>query len=266
MDLKYILEKGNININFKKENLKQKLDSTQIKEIINKIDSISKLEKISYMEISHDYSLAFEVMLDIFKEGVCLTDQSFESMLMYHYGSVQNKNLTIYNHSLTLNAFNSLPLNEKFNFVFSFFGISFDNLYSLMNGILNFLKIESIFACLIPAYWYDNSNLNDAEKQIMSYSKQNDKKWIFVEKIDNVVEKNGGKILELIQMPFTIKINRFELAYISSLEKLYDAIIKKNTAHLEICGIQENDIELKTSLLIIKKTKKTLTKDNLFKT
>jgi|GEM_PF-1367421 len=265
MDLDKIYEKGNIDT-YIANNINYKFTNDDIKNIINKINEISPInEKDNFLEISHTHTLGYLILTNIFKKGIFISDDPFESLLEYHHSKLNNKELDIYNHYFSTNSLSSLSFAESFNFIFSLSGLSFENIYSILPQLINFLKIEGLIALLIPAYWYDRENATELEKKIINYSKQNDKKWIFVEDINPVITENGAEMLGLYPIELKIKINRLELAYISSLNKLYDAIINNNRAHLEICDIPEKNIELRSTLLIIKKKKKTITKDNLFK-
>ena len=130
--------------------------------------------------------------------------------------------------------------------------------------IIGFIKIAGILAINIPAYWFIKDNLTEIEKTIIDYSKQNDKKWIFVEPLEPLIEKNGAELLEIRESSLKYNIDRLELSFISSLKKLYDSVIQNNKAHLDILKIPEKYIELRSAVMIIKKKKKTLTKENLF--
>ena len=265
MNQNLLFEKGYINDNYDKDKIKKIFSNEMINEFFAKINKIAgKIENNSYLEISHENTNSFELMLNNFKEGVFLSDDPFESLLVYHYSKIINKNLNVYNYFFTPKSLSALKLNESFDFIFSLLGISFEQLFLIIPQILGFLKIDGILGLLIPSYWYDRDNLTPIESEIINYSKQNDKKWIFTDKLDPVIEENGGNVIGFEQMPFNININRLDLAYISSLSKLYDSIIKNNIAHLEIVNIPEKDIEIRTTLLTVKKTKKTINKDNLF--
>jgi len=257
--------KGNINENYNEDILNNKYPITEVKSFFDEVNNaVDDLNKEDYLEISHCYSSAYKILLNDYKNGTFLSDDAFESLLVYHFSKINNININILNYEFSYNSLDSLKLNEKFNFVFSLFGITFEKLYSIMPQIMSFLKTDGYLALNIPAYWYLKENLTEIEKEIINYSKQNDKKWIFVEPIEPIIEKNGGEIISLKEIPLTYKLNRFELAYVSSLQKLLDSIKQNNKAHLEIVNIPENNIEIRSALLLIKKKKKTITKDNLF--
>jgi hypothetical protein len=265
MDYNKLKFKGNINKNYTDEILENKYPITGITSFLDEVTNTdNNFNKENYLEISHKYSPAYKVLTKKFKNGTFLSDNAFESLLVYHSSKKDNVNIDILNYEFNYNSLDSLKLNEKFDFIFSLFGLNFEKIYSCMPQLINYLKVEGILALKIPAYWYIKNNCSEIENTILNYSKQNDKKWIFVEPIDPIIEKNGGEIISLKEIPQNVKLNRFELANISSLNKLYDAIKNNNKAHLEITNLPEDNIELRSALLLIKKKKKTITKDNLF--
>ena len=265
MDFNKLRFKGNINKNYDENSINNKYPISDINLFFKEVnDIVNDIKKDSYLEISHKYTPAYKVLLKEFKNGTFLSDDAFESLLVYHYSKNDNIDIDILNYNFTYNSLDSLKLNEKFDFIFSLFGLTFEKLYSCMPQLISFLRVDGILAIKIPAYWYIKTNQTEVEKDILNYSKQNDKKWIFVEPIEPIIEKNGGEILTLKEIPQNTKLNRFELAYISSLNKLFEAIKENNKAHLEIVNIPEDNIEIRSALLLIKKKKKTITKDNLF--
>ncbi|MBN2546796.1 MAG: hypothetical protein JXB50_13435 [Spirochaetes bacterium] len=258
-------EKGNINEFFDK-NEYIKTPDILLKEFFDEINkNVEFIEKECFMEISRTFTNSFKNIINDFKEGAFLSDSAFDSLLSYHFCNLNNYNVKSYNFNFNAQRFESLKFIEKFDLVYSIFGLTFNNLYEMMGQIINFLKINGILAVLIPAYWYIKDNLLEIEKTILNYSKQNDKKWIFVEPLDLIVNENNAVIINNIELKNKILINRYELSIISGLEKLKDAVIKNNIAHLDVSNIPDNKLELRTSLLLIQKKSKTLTKDNLFK-
>lgn len=258
--------KGNINQNYNEEKINNKYPINEIESFLNEIKKInSTYNKENYLEISHKFSPAYKILSKEFKKGTFLSDNAFESLLIYHYSKIDKIDIDILNYDFSYNTLATLNLNEKIDFIFSLCGLTFENLYTCLPQIIDFLKIEGILALILPAYWYIKNNQTENEKTILDYSKQNDKKWIFVDPIDAIIEKNGAEILVLKELPQNLKFNRFELAYISSLNKLYESIKQNNKAHLEIVKIPEENIEIRSALLLIKKRQKTITKDNLFK-
>ncbi len=258
-------EKGDINEFFDK-NEYTRIPENLLKEFFDEINKNAELnEKKTFMEISRSYTNSFKYIINDFKEGAFLTDSAFDSLLSYHFSNLNKYNIKSYNYNFNIQRFESLKFIEKFDLIYSVFGLSFNNLYEMMGQIINFLKINGILAILIPAYWYIKDNLTETEKTVLNYSKQNDKKWIFVEPLDLIVNENNAVIMNNIELKNRLKINRYELSIVSSLEKLKDAVVKNNIAHLDVSNIPEKDIEIRTSLLLIQKKSKTLTKDNLFK-
>ncbi len=258
--------KGNINENYNQEIINNKYPINIIELFLNEIKKINpSYNKENYLEISHKFSPAYKILSKEFKKGTFISDNAFESLLVYHYCKIDKIDIDVLNYDFSYNSFTSLKLNEKIDFIFSLCGLTFENLYTCLPQIIGFLKVEGILTLIIPAYWYIKNNQTENEKIILDYSKQNDKKWIFVEPIEPILEKNGAEILVLKELPQNLKFNRFELAYISSLNKLYESIKQNNIAHLEIVKIPEDNIEIRSALLLIKKKQKTITKDNLFK-
>lgn len=258
--------KGNINENYNEDAINKKFPINEIESFLNEIKKVyPAFNKENYLEISHKFSPVYKIMAKEFKKSIFLSDNSFESLLTYHYSKIDKIDIDVLNYDFSYNSLASLKLNEKIDFIFSLCGLTFENLYTSLPQIIGFLKIDGILALIIPAYWYIKNNQTENEKNILDYSKQNDKKWIFVEPIEPIIEKNGAEKLILKELPHTIKFNRFELSYISSLNKLHDSIKQNNKAHLEVVKIPEENIEIRSSLLLIKKKQKTITKDNLFK-
>ena len=260
-----LFTKGNINENYNNDVINKKYPNSRAEAFFDNIKEItSTILKDNYLEVSHKYTGAFSVLLDHFKKGTFLSDDPFESMLTYHMSKTGNKEINVLNYNFNYETFSKLNLNEKFDFVFSMFGLTFEDLYNLLPIIIGFLKVDGILAVNIPAYWFIKEKQTEIEKTIIDYSKQNDKKWIFVEPLEPIIEKNGAELLEIKESSISHNVDRLELAFISSLKKLYDSIIQNNKAHLEILKIPEKDIELRSAVMIIRKKKKTLTKDNLF--
>ena len=260
-----LLTKGNINENYNKDIIIKKHPDSRTKVFIDCIkDIIGESSKDNFLEVSHKYTGAYNVMLSHFNKGAFLSDDPFESMLTYHISKINNKDLDVLNYNFNYDSLSKLNLNEKFDFVFSLFGLTFEDLYTLLPLIIGFIKIAGILAINIPAYWFIKDNLTEIEKTIIDYSKQNDKKWIFVEPLEPLIEKNGAELLEIRESSLKYNIDRLELSFRSSLKKLYDSVIQNNKAHLDILKIPEKYIELRSAVMIIKKKKKTLTKENLF--
>lgn len=256
--------KGNITQNYNEESVKKNNPVKEIEDFFNAIKSTIPANPEKYLEISHKFSFGYQVLLKHFKSGYFLSNDAFESLLVYHFTTIDKQKLDILNVEFTPNSLARLKINEQFDLVYSFSGITFDELYNILPQIIGFAKIGGTIAVKVPAYWFLKEKNTELEKKILDYSKQNDKKWIFVDPLEPVIEKNGGKLLKIIELPQTIKINRFELAFMSSLKKLYDAELQNNKAHLEVLTFPEENLELRGALLLIKKITKTVTKDNLF--
>ncbi len=263
MELSTLFEKGSIGGYI--GNLKTKLSPENIGQFYSIVSGrFGEIKNGSCLEICHEFSNFFDVTGGSFKELTVLCDDPFESLLAFNNAERKNLAINVMNYGFNPNSLSGLGINEKYDLVVSLFGLSYDNLGSILQELIGFLKVNAVLAILIPSYWFDRTTLNDVETKILAYSKQNDKKWIFTEDINPKITECGASLAGIVRIPFTVKINRLELAYISSLTKLYDSIIKNNIAHLEITDIPEDNIEIGSSALLIQKTKKTITKDNLF--
>lgn len=259
------VEKGDINKNFCREMLDKKFPITIIERFYDTVKSASvDFEKNNYLELSYKYTPAYKILLDDFKEGTFFANDPFECMLMYHLTKQEDKKLHILNYKFSQNRLSTLDFFESFDFIFSILGMTFEQLYELLPTILSFLKVNGILAFKVPAYWFYRDALTDMEKTVLDYSQKNDKKWLFLEPLTDIIEKNGASLIKEEKDVGTFVTDRKELAYLSSLNKLFDSIIKNNTAHLEVANIQKDDIELRSAVLIIQKNKKSITKDNLF--
>ena len=257
--------KGHLNKNFNPITIKNKFNREVFESFFNEASKIAEsINKDSFLEMSYKFSPAYQYMLDIFKNGAFLSNDDFESLLVYHLSILENKKIDVYNNAFSFESLSVLDFTEKFDFIYSLLGLTFNDLYSILPQILSYAKIDGILAFKIPAYWYIKENTLEIEKKIIDYSKQNDKKWIFIEPLEPVIEKNGGELLGIKELNTKAILTRAELAYLSSLDKLHDAVIHNNKAHLEIVSFPESGIEIRESVMVIKKKKKTLTKNNLF--
>lgn len=260
MELNHLFEKGDIYEYIK--SLKYKLSDDEIKKIISII--FEKIKPNNCLEITHESTNFYTAISENFKENYILCDDSFESLLAYNNAINKNIKLNVLNHSFSPKSLERLKMNERFDLIISLLGLSYDTLFSSIKEIIGLLKVNSIFAVLTPSYWFDRSNLNNTELKILNYSKLNDKKWIFTEELKPLIAESQSEILESIKLPFTVKLNRLEIAYLSSLNKLYDSILKNNIAHLEVADLPTDNLEIGVSMMLIRKNKKTINKDNLF--
>lgn len=246
-----------------------------IENVYNKIKAKDKYQEIfdktkhlltgkaHYLEISHYHSPAYKVLNNLFEKGDFISDDPFEALLELHLAKDDNIPLDVYNYNFKDNLTEKFKA-EKYDAIFSFYGLSFTNLSELIEKVLTLLKINGIFVLEFPAYWFIKGETLPIEKEILEYSKINDKKWLFVKPIEELVKENKCKLEIVEKLSYTHTFNRQELAYLSSLDTLYNAELARNKAHLEICNIPEKNIELQTGLIVIKKEEKVLTKDNIF--
>lgn len=258
----FLEDKGHINPYFEKAGLESLFQregyQTLIRETLPHIE-----ERGRYLELSHYATGAYPFLLEHFAEGAFVSDDPFESLFEYHISSLDKKRLEVYQNRFTYKTL--LPgQTECYDAIFSFFGLSFDNLYALLERALTLLKVGGILAIEYPAYWYSLEELTPLEKQIMSYSKKNEKKWLFVDPLEPLIEEHKGELLFRKVFEHSHSLNRFELSYLSSLDKLNKAERESNMGHLEICDIPGKDLKLRSALLVIKKRGKVLTKDSLF--
>lgn len=260
-----LFEKGKINENYDISKIKKTISDDAVNKIYNLINEKDKIVNTdSYLEISYRNTFAFKNLLEKFNKGAFVSDDSFESLLVYHFTQIEKKQIDIYHKFFIPKNISNLKFNEKFDFILSLCGLTFENLYSLIPTIVSFLKVEGKLAVLIPTCWFNRENMNKIEQKIIGYAKKNDKKWVFTEDLEPAIKEYGGESLGIIDTDIKLTFSRFEIAKLFSLTKLYDAVIKNNMAQLELADLPEYGIEINTSILIIKKKKKTITKDNLF--
>ena len=148
-----------------------------------------------YIEISNKFTFSYQELLKYFKSGFFISNDAFESLLVYHFSLIDKRKLEIFNIDFNPNSLARLNINEQFDLVYSYSGITFDELYNILPQIIGYAKIDGTIAVKVPAYWFLKENNTELEKKILDYSKQNDKKWIFAEPIEPVIEKNGGKLI-----------------------------------------------------------------------
>ena len=225
---------------------------------------VENISKDNYLEISYNFSKNYNYLLNIFKNGYFLSNDSFNALLTYHYSKKYNQNLNVYNYSFSNKDLEKVDIYEKMDFIFSSYGITYENLFNALPNILKILKIGGIVFFELPSYWFFRDDLNEDEKSILNYSKTSDKRWLFTEDIKSIIEENGGEIVSIKKTNDQKILNRIELSCLSSLVKLHKASIENNIAILEVANIKENNHILNSAVLIIKKIKKTLTKDSLF--
>lgn len=260
----FYFEKGNINAFFE-ENRYKRLSDELINEVLNEVKKRKSINTNTVLEISNFYSDAISRIYKETKDLYFISCSSFEALLAYFFSTTEGYKINSFSLPFIAKAFESLHLAEKFEIIYSILGLSFNEIYNLIQEFLAFLKIEGYLFLVVPAYWYLKDNLTEIEKVILNYSKQNDKKWIFVEELHPVIKRYNAEVIEIIELKNRAKLTRYDLAVISSLEKLKEAEEKTNLAHLEITNIPEKDIEIRTALIVIKKLAKTLTKETLFK-
>ena len=185
-------------------------------------------------------------------------------MLTYHASVLNKFDLNVLNYYFTENRFQSLNLNEYFDRVLSHYGLNYIELFELLPSILSLIKIGGVFILTLPSYWFFKDNLTDVEKEILCYSKQNDKKWVFQDDIKKIITDNHSEIISFEEIDHIEIMDRKSLSFLSSLDKLYKAEVENNNAILDIVSIPKQNIELRTTILAVKKSSKTITKDNLF--
>jgi hypothetical protein len=258
-------QKRYLNKSVENEFLKNEGNAANFRKLMSTVYSESgDIEKGCYCEISHYFSGACSVMLEEFKSGIFISDDPYEALLAYHYSIIKNEKLDVYNYLLNPGNLLELKMNETFDFIFSSFGLSYEKLYSFLPDIIGLLKVGGVLVLEIPSYWFFRDNMSAQETDILDYSMKNDKKWIFSEPVEPLIRENGADLVALKQLDGKRVVNRLELSYISSLQKLHKAHVENNIAVLEVANIPEENMEIGNAVIIIRKNKKTLTKDNLF--
>ncbi|HOV13296.1 MAG TPA: hypothetical protein PK771_03340 [Spirochaetota bacterium] len=257
--------KGFINSNFGDNYINSVTSIENSDDLKNELEKILQdLVKENYLEISYNFSNNYNYLLNIFKNGYFISDDSFNALLTYHYSQKHQKKLQVYNYSLNEKDINKLNLSEKFDFIFSSYGITYENLFNDLNNILGLLKIGGIMFLEMPSYWFFRDHLNEDEKSILNYSKTSDKKWVFTEDINPIIEENSCEIILSKKINNKKIMSRVELSYLSSLNKLHKASLENNIAVLEVANVREDNLEINSVILVIKKKSKTITKNNLF--
>lgn len=258
-------DKGNIN-SFFENNTYKRISIELTNEIVTEIKKRGSLNREkNILEMSSFYSDSITHFANETKERYFITDSSFEALLAYHITKSQNIVVKSISTNFSRNSIEKLKLTEFFDVIYSILGFSFNNIYELIPPLLSLLKINGFIFLIVPAYWYIKEKITNIEEKILNYSKQNEKKWIFVEGLAPIVKDNKAELHEITELKNNIKLSRYEIAKISSLEKLKEAEEENNIAHLETSNIPKNNFELRTALIVIQKKDKTLTKDNLFK-
>jgi len=257
--------KGFINANFGKtffDNYHFIENNLEVKEELDRV--IEDLNRDNYLEISYNFSKNYNYFLTKFKKGYFLSDDSFYAALVYHYSQKDNKDIDVYNYSFNKKSFDKLNLYEGVELVFSSFGITYQNLFDNFDLIANLLKVGGIIFLELPSYWFFRDELNEDEKAILNYSKVSDKRWLFTEDISPIIEENNCEIITQKRVNNQKILDRLDISYLSSLDKLHKASIENNIAVLEICDIKERELKINSSILVIKKKSKSINKDNLF--
>ncbi len=213
----------------------------------------------SVLEISH----FFTPILDYIKCGrkFFLSDDDFESLLAYAHDSGINS----YHLPWNASGFETFNQNQQFDLAVSFIGLCYADLFDKMKPILSTLKVGGYYICIVPTYWVDRSSLSDTESTILQYSKQNDKKWLFVEDINPVISDNNCSLVECRKLQTQWITDRRSLAYLIGLTKLYNAEMTGDISILETTTIAKDNLHLNLSALVIRKDKAVLDKNNLFK-
>lgn len=258
-------DKGLLNINYNEETLSKIYNIEEYKKAFNIIENKIKISYNDYLEISEEYSPAFIFLFDKFKKGTFLCKDDFYAMLTYHSSILHKKDLLVYHKNFVNLSRESKDLLEKFDFVFSYLGITYNEIIERLPIFLNFLKVNGFLAFIIPSYWFERVSLNESESLILEYSQKNDKQWLFPESLDSLLKDTKNEIIYFEKINMQKKFLRIQVAKLSSLQKFYLGILEKNMAILETCNIPEDNLILNLSLLIVVKKEKTITKENLFK-
>ncbi|MBN2739057.1 MAG: hypothetical protein JXR70_18910 [Spirochaetales bacterium] len=259
---KHPFAKGNIHENFQKSHL----DKIHPLEIVEQAfeDSLAEIELPGHqlcLEISHRYSPLQPVIMKHFQSSVFLSDDPFESLLVYHH--FHHENLEVYQLPFQSKALENLAKTLQADLIFSYLGIPFKGLSALLPELLALVKVSGFIACIIPTYWFSQEKAHGDEKKLLAYSKQNDREWLFTEPLNGVAEENGAELVGIHPLGKSAKMPIIDVAYLAGLSKLYKAVVENNNAHLEVADVPD-EIDLDLSVLIIKKLKKTVNLNNLF--
>ncbi|HNZ27691.1 MAG TPA: hypothetical protein PLG34_02935 [Spirochaetota bacterium] len=259
------LEKGSINENYSYETINKLYPPASYQDILAPFkEPLDGLKSDKYLEISHFFSPYFNRLLDFFNEGYFLSDDPFVSGLVYLQSVLNKKNLNVLNFKFNGKKLDLQGFAEKFDFVFSRLGVSFQDLYAHLAKFISYLSVGGILAFIIPSFWFFREDLTDIEKEILAYAKRNDKKWLFVEPIENAIRDAGAEIVSFQKINERQKLSRVEISYLSSMDKLFNADLQNNIAILETIDIPKTDLDIPLSALVVRKKSKTITKDNLF--
>ncbi|MBP7552176.1 MAG: hypothetical protein KA885_02025 [Spirochaetes bacterium] len=259
------LEKGSINQNYSYEAINMLYPPASYQDILTPFkEYLNGVQSDKYLEISHFFSPYFNRLLDSFKEGYFLSDDPFVSGLVYLQSVLNKKNLNVVNFKFNGKKIDSQGFIEKFDFIFSRLGVNFQDLYAYLPKFISYLSVGGILVFIIPSFWFFREDLTDVEKEILAYAKRNDKKWLFVEPIENAILDAGGEIVSFQKIEDRQKLSRIEIAYLSSMDKLFNAELQNNIAILETVDIPKIDLDIPLSALAVRKKSKTITKDNLF--
>lgn len=258
-------EKGSINRDYSREAINKLYPPASYQDILTPFkEFLNDVKSDKYLEVSHFFSPYFNRLLDFFNEGYFLSDDPFASALVYLQSVLNNKNLNALNFKFNGKKIDSQNFSEKFDFIFSRLGICFQDLYLYLPKFISYLSVGGILAFVIPSFWFFREELSETEKSILAYAKRADKKWLFVEPIENAIVEAGGEIVSFNKIEDKQKTSRVEIAYLSSMDKLFNAELQNNVAILETVDIPKADIDISLSALVVRKKSKTITKDNLF--
>ncbi|MBR3731229.1 MAG: hypothetical protein IKQ61_11800 [Spirochaetales bacterium] len=209
------------------------------------------------LEIAHGYSPVSQHINS--GEKFFLSDDDFSAMLAYHC----HPDIQSFNYPFNAAGFEAFAQKDKFNLIISDFGLDYSDLFDILKHIVSMLAIGGCFVAVVPAYWFLHDDMNEDETQLLSYSKQTDKKWIFQDNLDFAAEDCGGKVERIVKFGITRPLDRAEAAKLAGLTKLYNAECTGDISILEPLTIPQN-LKLTPAAVVIRKEKKTLDKNNLF--
>jgi hypothetical protein len=256
--------KGNITTGYTTEKLENL--SGEVDELISYLPGIeTQSGNGRFIELSRYYSDASIKLLDSFDEGTFISCDPFNALLVHHVTAIkQSSNVETWHIPFTVSSLQDKTFNESASLLFSLSGLTWEDYYTLVPGIMNMTAVGGLIYLEFPAYWFIRDDLNDDENAILAFSKKNDKKWLFSEPVEPLFEENGAELVELTKSSRVINCTRLEIARLSCLHTLEKADLENNIAITDTCNIAENDLQIPVGRMVFRKKAKTLNRDNLF--
>lgn len=240
------------------------LNKEQTDKILEVIEQHTSLVYSQCLELSHYFSTVYQSFCPPFQNYTFLSDISFEALLLYHQiEKEQNKKLQIFHHSFS--SLTNKLFFEAYDLFLSCLGITYQDLYQYLGQIIGTLKTGGTAAILLPTFWFQRNDLTKTESEILNYAKKQDRKWTFPEPIEPLLTEKKAILTGIFDTNISISLDRFSLAWLSSIDVLYQGEKENSLAILDICPLPAENIPIRLSILLIQKSEKTITAENLFK-